>query len=323
MISQELNAISFLDENPKIHISADWEARANVYIYDNLRKKLIFEGGLWPDFSGSLVIDLVPEIKDAFTPILPGVNASLQQNYTDLKYSHLDNDDVGEYHYGTVNLFSRDALERMSDADELVVPEDYILPISYIPTDIINQAYIATRNEIIDITALCPADNAKQAGVITFLRPIKSFNLLSGDKFRVVIVRDGDAVHSPFYCVTSRDMEQYLFYNRLGGWDNIAMSGRRTLVPTYEFDRGLKNGSISQTSVSATKKYKQNSGGLTHKSASALAQLLESPAIYHLVNGEWQRIIIDTADITIESDAHIHSITFSYVYSDDTNKLRL
>ena len=319
MIAQELKAISFLDENPQIHISTNPENRPDVYIYDDLRKKLIFEGGLWPDFNGSLVIDLAPEIKNAYTPVLPGAAAALQQNYIYLKFRDED-DDPGVYHYGTVNLFSIDALERMSDADELVVPENFILPVNYVQIDTINDAYIATRNGMIDIKELCPVGN-KEEGVFSFLRPIKSLNLLPGEKFRVVIVRDGEAVYSPYYSVTSRDMEQYLFYNRLGGWDNIAMSGRLSIVPEYEFGRGRKDGKSVQTSAAVTRKYKQNSGGLTRQSASALAQLLESPAIYHLVNGEWQKIVIDAAEITIESDAHIHSISFNYVYSD--NKFRL
>lgn len=321
MIAQELKAISFLDENPQIHISTNPENRPDVYIYDDLRKKLIFEGGLWPDFNGSLVIDLVPEIKDVYTPVLPGEAAALQQNYIYLKFRDED-DGVGVYHHGTVNLFSIDALERMSDADELVVPENFILPVSYVQIDSIGMAYIATRNGMIDIKALCPAGNNEE-GVLSFLRPIKSLNLLPGEKFRVVIVRDGNPVYSPYYSVTSRDMEQYLFYNRLGGWDNIAMSGRLSIVPEYEFGRGSKDGKSVQTSAAVTRKYKQNSGGLTRQSASALAQLLESPAIYHLVNGTWQKIVIDAADITIESDAHIHSISFNYVYSDDSNKFRL
>lgn len=322
MITQELKSLSFLDDNPKILIHTEPENKTDVYIYDNLRKKLIFEGGLWPDFNGSLVIDLIPEIKNAYTPVLPGTAAALQQNYINLKFRDED-DESGVYHYGTVNLFSRDALGRMSDADELVVPEDYKLPISYVQTDEINDAYIATRNGMVSIKALCPAYNINEEGVISFLTPIKSLNLLPGEKFRVVIIRDGDLVYSPYYSVTSRDLRQYLFYNRLGGWDNIAMSGRLSSVPEYEFGRGRKDGKSVQTSAAVTRKYKQNSGGLTRQASAALAQLLESPAIYHLVNGEWQKIVIDAADITIESDAHIHSISFNYVYSDDTNKFRL
>ena len=257
MIDQELKAISFLDEKPQIHISTNPENRPDVYIYDDLRKKLIFEGGLWPDFNGSLVIDLVPEIKDAYTPVLPGEAAALQQNYIYLKFRDED-DGVGVYHHGTVNLFSIDALERMSDADELVVPENFILPVSYVQIDSIGMAYIATRNGMIDIKGLCPAGNNAE-GVFSFLRPIKSLNLLPGEKFRVVIVRDGDAVYSPYYSVTSRDMEQYLFYNRLGGWDNIAMSGCLSIIPEYEFGRGSKDGNSVQTSAAVTRKEKQNS----------------------------------------------------------------
>ena len=321
MITQELKAVSYLDENPMIRINTEPEHQPYVYIYDNLRQKLIFEGRLWPDFHGDLVIDLAPEIKNAYTPVPPGTAAALQQNYVQLKFRD-DADAEGVYHNGTVNLISFDAQERMSDADELVVPENYILPISYIQIDAINTAYIATRNGMIDIKTLCPTGD-KEEGVFSFLRKIKSLDLLPGEKFRVVIVRDGDPVYSPYYSVSSRDMEQYLFYNRLGGWDNIAMSGRISIVPEYEFGRGRKDGKSVQTSAAVTRKYKQNSGWLTRQSASALAQLLESPAIYHLVNGSWHKIVVDAAEITIESDAHVHSISFNYVYSDDTNKFLL
>ena len=178
MITQELNAVSYLDENPKISINTEPESQAYVYIYDNLRKKLIFEGRLWPNFHGDLVIDLAPEIKDAYTPVPPGTAAALQQNYVQLKFRD-DADAEGVYHYGTVNLFSIDAQERMSDADELVVPENYILPISYVQIDAINTAYIATRNGMIDIKTLCPAGD-KEEGVFSFLRE-RSSALLSSE----------------------------------------------------------------------------------------------------------------------------------------------
>ncbi len=319
MITQELDNISFLDDNPKIHIRTEPENRPNVYIYDDLRKKLIFEGQLYPDFRGSLVIDLVPEIKDAYTPILPNAGAVLQQNFVRIKFRDEDDED-GVYHYGTVNLFSRDALERMSDADELIVPANYLLPISYIQIDTINEASIITRDGRINISDICTAGDANDEGVFCLIRSIKSFNLLPGERFRILIGRDGEPVYSPFYRICARDMEQYLFYNRLGGWDNIAMSGRRSIIPEYEFGRGNKDGMVARTSVSVTRKYKQNSGGLTQKSASALAQLLESPAIYHLVDDTWQQIVIDAAEINIDSDANIHSISFNYVY---TNNSRL
>lgn len=318
----DLPLVSFIDENPKIQINTEPENRPYVYIYDDTRKSLIFEGELWPDFSGNLVIDLVPEIKDAYIPVLPGASAVFQQNFIRLKF-RAEDDDPDVYHYGTICLFSKDVQERMSDADELVVPDDYLLPISFTKRNSFEQAYIATRQGMINIKPLLIPSPGDTLGVASLIRPIKSLNILPGEKFRIVIFCGGHPVFSPYYNVSSQEMEQYLFYNRLGGWDNIAMSGRRTIAPTYEFGVGLKGGNRVQTSATVSKKYKQNSGGLTKQSASALAQLLESPAIYHLVDGLWQQIVIDTAELSIESDASIHSISFNYVYSEDTNKYRL
>ncbi|MGM9767467.1 MAG: hypothetical protein ACI3Z0_03250 [Candidatus Cryptobacteroides sp.] len=322
MIDQELKDISYIDESPRIIIRTEPENSPYVYIYDSLRNVVLFEGSLWPDFSGRLEIELVPEIKDSYSPELPGSVASLLKNYITLKYRDEDDED-GSYHYGSVNLFSKDALEIMSDADELNVPENYILPISYVHTDIVNQAYIATRSGMIDITEFCPYDSDRPLGIISFLRSIKDFNLLPGETFRVVVYCDGDPVYSPFYTIVRPSMEQFLFYNRLGGWDNIAMSGRCTVAPEYEFSNGIKNGRRAQTSVKNTRKYKQNSGSLTMKSAIALAQLLESPAVYHLVDGAWKPVVIDAVEANIEKDADLHSITFTYMYSDDNNKFSL
>ena len=322
MISEALKDISYIDEKPYILIQADPESSINVYIYESLRSKLLFEGNLWPDFYGHLLIDVVPEIKDLYAPVIPGRIASLQNNYSTLKYRD-EEDDEGDYHFASVNLFSRDALEVMSDADELMVPQDYILPISYVQTDIVNQAYIATRSGMIDITELCPYDNVRPLGVISFLRSIKEFNLLPGATCRGVVYCDGDPVYSPFYTVVRPAMEQFLFYNRLGGWDNIAMSGRCTAAPEYEFVSGIKDGKRVKTIGKNTRKYKQNSGNLTLKSAMALAQLLESPAIYHLVSGAWKPVVIDAVEATIEGNSYLHSITFTYMYSDDNNKFSL
>lgn len=322
MIYEALKDISFIDEKPSILIQCDPDSSINVYIYDTLRQKLLFEGSLWPDFHGHLLIDVVPEVKGLFQPSLPGNVAVMQKNYANLKYRDEEDND-GVYHYGAINLFSFDALNQMSDADELTVPENFILPINYVQTDSVNQAYISTRNGMIDITELCPYDNIQPLGVVSFLRSIKDFNLLPGETFRVVVYRDGDPVYSPFYTVVRPAMAQFLFYNRLGGWDNIAMSGRCTVSPEYEFSNAVKDGKKVQSSAKNTRKYKQNSGSLTMKSAIALAQLLESPAVYHLVNGSWKPVVIDAVEASIEKDADLNSITFTYMYSDDNNKFSL
>lgn len=321
MTSEPLNALCYLDEKPCITISHDFESQATVNIYDELRNQLLFSGSLWPDFKSKLIIDLVPEIKDLYTPVLPGRAAALQQNFVLLKYK--DEED-SQYLRSTINLFSQDAFSRMSDADELTVPEDYLLPISYISTDMINQAYISTRNGMLPISELLPVDNVNsERGIYSLIRPISEFKLFAGDVFRIVIARDGDFTYSPYYNVTGWQMEQYLFYNRLGGWDNIAMSGRRTVAPTYEFANGRKSGVRSRSSAQMDRKYKQNSGGMSLRSALALAQLLESPAIFHLVNGQWKRIVIDAADVAVQTDDYLHSLSFTYLYATDSNTIEL
>ena len=63
------------------------------------------------------------------------------------------------------------------------------------------------------------------------------------------------------------DWKNVILRNRLGGWDNIAMGGRRTVTPEMDFSNHLENGLRKQTQCKVTRKYMQNSGWMTLASA--------------------------------------------------------
>lgn len=317
MIETSYPGISWLPKLTPLEINTEPENRPEVSIYELLRQQSLFVGKLWPDFSGTLLIDLKPLIKDLFVPSVPSEVPANQTNYVSLKMRS-DDDAADKYVYADVNLFSEDSLSRMSDADELTVPEDYILPIAYPDDDAIMSAFIETRSGKIDIKDSIVFGSGDCTGQYAMLKPISALHLAGDDTFRVLISTDNAPdLRSPVYHITSRPMEQYLFYNRLGGWDNIAMGGRRTVTPEMDFSNHLENGLRKQTQCKVTRKYVQNSGWMTLASAEALVGLLSSPAVYHLVGGIWRQIVVVSTDIVIEDDASQHSLSFTYSYSEE------
>lgn len=315
MIQSEFPTVSWLPTLKPLVIETEPENRPDVSIFELQRQKTLFSGALWPDFSGRLEIDLKPLVKDLFVPSLPSSAARIQRNYASLKMKSEDDD---QYTYAEVNLFSEDSLTRMSDADELEVPKDYVLPISYADDDTFSYAVIETRSGEIDIMDRIDEGSGDNLGRIAMILDIGSLHLGGDDTFRVRISSAiAPDLRSPVYHITSKRMEQYLFYNRLGGWDNIAMGGRRTFAPEMEFSSHLESGRRMPTRCKATLQYVQNSGWMTMESATALSRLLASPAIYHLSGGVWRRIVITAGDVTIESDASQHSLSFTYRYSEE------
>lgn len=131
MIETSYPGISWLPKLTPLEINTEPENRPEVSIYELLRQQSLFVGKLWPDFSGTLLIDLKPLIKDLFVPSVPSEVPANQTNYVSLKMRS-DDDAADKYVYADVNLFSEDSLSRMSDADELTVPEDYILSLIHI-----------------------------------------------------------------------------------------------------------------------------------------------------------------------------------------------
>lgn len=316
MIETVFPAYSWIDDLPLLTIHGEPEGKYGVKITDN-KGDVLFAGNLWPDFNATLQIDLEPVIRDLYTPELPSSVVKRLKNYTILNIEDVDYDDTAT---AKINLFSEDSEIYMSDADELLVPMDYRLPINYADTGDITEAYLVTRSERIDLMNYIK-HSSERLGIWSVLLPISRFNLTPGTVFHVILESDENGtISSPVYKVTAQEMEQYLFYNRLGGWDNIPMSGRRTIAPSFEFSHHLSGGNLQQSPGKATIKYQQSSGWLTRTTTAALMKLLESKAIYHLVNGWWRQIVLDNADGSVESDASLQGLNFTYLYSENHKK---
>lgn len=316
MIQSKFPSISWLPSLDPLVVTSEPEDKPEVSIYERKRESSLFSGKLWPDFSGRLEIDLKPLIKDLFVPSVPSEVAAHQDNFVSLRMRDA-NDDDGVYTDADVNLYSEDSRARMSDADNLRVPAGYRLPICYPDDDSIGSAVIETRSGEIDIMDSIVAGSGDNLGMFAMIRGLDTFHLGGDDTFRVRISTDfSPSLYSPVYRIVAHEMEQYLFYNRLGGWDNIAMGGRRTEAPEMEFSSRLESGKRMTAGCKVTPQYVQNSGWMTLVSARALARLLSSPAVFHLVGQEWRRIVVTACEVSLESDSSQHSISFTYRYSE-------
>lgn len=310
------NVTYFLPDLPMLVLTGEPEIVFEVRITDTKNGGVLFHGRLWPDWNGRLEIDLKPIIKDTFKPeFIYRTGPSYFDNYISLKIEELEYDDEVNIN---VNLFSILSLERMSDIDEMDVPSDYFIPVGYPNLDSVSGRIKSNREDDADLERdLQYKDDVLGLGRnYLFLKP--GVWTMSPEAFYVQIDHEDGPCLSPVYHIVEGTFEQYIFYNRFGNWDNIAMNGRRTLSPEMEFSNASLGGKRCKGVSEISRKYTQNSGNLTRKTAAALMSLMDSPAIYHLTaDKEWRKIIIEDCTPVINSDDSLHNLSFTYQYSED------
>ena len=309
----------FLSNLPKVLIDCEPEASPEVRITELTSGTTLFHGKLWPNFQGELEIDLKPLIKDFFQPKFP--NPRRDTAFYTKNFVHLKIEDL-EYDYDAtiyVNLFSGDSLNYMSDIDEMAIPaSDYDLPISWPNEPGLAVAKIISQKgeddslgHVLQYASLEPRRGRNNAMLSSVYQD-------SSSPFYIYIPYDGDDCCSPVYHVEPGEYEQYLFYNRHGSWDNVAMRGRRTICPEMDFSTARQSGLWVKGDSEVIKKYTQDSGYMSKKTIAALMLLMESPCIYHRRYGTWQKIVIDECTPSLNSDDTLHSLSFTYRYSEDS-----
>lgn len=313
------NHTYFLTNLPKVLIDGEPEASIEVRITELTSGTRLFHGKLWPDFRAQLEIDLKPLIKDFFKPeypFPPKNTAFYTKNFIQLQIEDLSyDDDITIY----VNLFAGDSLYGMSDIDEMAIPASgYDLPISWPNESGLAFAKVISQKEeddglghILNYNSLYPGKGRNHA-------MLNSIYQDSSSPFYIHISCTDEDCCSPVYHVEPGEYEQYLFYNRYGSWDNVAMRGRRTICPEMEFTTALQSGSWVKGDSEVIKKYTQDSGYMSKKTIAALMLLMESPAIYHKRHGTWKKIVVDECTPTLNSDDTLHSLSFTYRYSEDS-----
>ena len=321
----ELSSINFIDRIPDWVIQQEPEACPEVAISDRRTGDRLLSGKLWPDWSGTLRISLKELLKDFCAGTMFYPDDLEPYNTRRISLHELGEDSSFEI---IVNMFSSDAKTQMSDIDEMDIPEDYRLSVSYI-TDFAKDANLITPtgkedlwNDYFDLGSY---ESSAGEGTISTEIYVNNLNLRGADTFYVQVDLAGlwrnklpYSLKSPVFHIVPGEYEQYLFYNRFGGWDNIAMKGRRSVVPDMEFTSEIRSGSMRKSKHKVERKYTQDSGYLTKKTIAALLLLMESPSIYHKTpSGAWRPIVIEECSPTINSDDTIHSLSFTYRYSED------
>lgn len=227
----------------------------------------------------------------------------------------------------TVVAYSSELEFRWTDLGDLVVPRDYVLPVSF------GKSVLKDRNVKIKlgVSGTTPASQTLTLGPyantgncnLTFLGDLKLMGLVdSGSVSMGVFVGEGvNEIAGPKYTFSDNSFEQYLFFNKYGGVDNIPFSGARKYVPERDYESGTIKGSRETLSVSGKEIYSQNTGYLSKTNLKVFSELLKSPYIYHKVGYKFKRIIITASTVEISSESTVFSAMFNYRYCDEEASL--
>lgn len=212
------------------------------------------------------------------------------------------------------------ALTQMSDIDVLRIPSDYILPLSRFrmppkegetPSLCTGVNFIHSKGQL-----FCEALSDSPDQILLSVNRLLSIPDLDGSRnFRVEV--QGSNIHSPEYIVCNGHFEQYLFLNRNGGFDNVAMDGILHEEPEISHEVGKYQNSLAHVGSSCKQIYRQHSGYLSETCLDALRELLCIGQVYHLSAGRWRPIVIVESDMQRSSADDIHSMSFQYRYTDD------
>lgn len=315
-----IGEVLFFYELPQIEISHHETTPLQVKISTDDRGTLLDET-YWSDFNQKIFIDIKDLVANELSHDIPVIGAAAQSTSI-FKVFHISigDEDLGCF---TVNGFSSAAAHKISDIDTLRIPEDYRLPLSlfnnaatYALEYMFPTGYAADENHIL-------ADSSG-VGMVTKMIDIAQSPAAGKGKFQIRITSEDSTLYSPIFSVVGGKFEQYLFANRYGGFDNIAMDGALEFAPNMSFESGAYSSKNEQVSAESEYIYTQNSGYLSHRVMELMSELLCCSQIYHLdENGEFRRIVILDSDLHSKSNEQLHSFSFRYKYAEDVRPLSL
>lgn len=241
----------------------------------------------------------------------------------------------------TIYAFERGVLQRMTDIDEMLIPKDYLLPLSlHFNTDEVYRAYIAAelisghRKEVlfeprqIDFSNGDDGDSWPYACLFSEDLSLDDLPVRPDEPFKIVfhvtgayssftpIPFDRD-IETPVFRIGSRPAEQYLFLNRYGNYDNVAMTGALYYEPEFEVENAHRAYSVERVKGFKRDAWRQHTGHLSKASLEALAELLLSPRIYRYVPGEGvRRIVIEEPSLTVNAKENINTASFVWRYAE-------
>ncbi len=306
----------FLDEMGVLEIllsASELSTPLNVRVENSTGDN--FSESYLADFEGKVIIDLRVLFSKDFSFELPEIGGEVIQGSATQTYTITLSQDEGSSTVLnlTVIASSSDASTTMSDIDIMKIPADYILPISCLSdgehsgVEFITSTNSATEDDYL-------TGNPDTQSLITRLMPLSATPADGAESFRMKLV--GRDVYSPHYVLGKGHFEQYLFLNRFGGYDNIAMSGDRTFQANTSHETGKYGGREAQRDSKMTPEYLQHSGYMSAKCVEAFSSLICSGQIFHLQGGVWKRIVIIESDVQCSDADDLHSFSFKYKYTD-------
>lgn len=291
-------------------------------ISDPTRVTLLTQGGdtilstiHYADFSGLITLDLAKIIKDQVFPRHPDDEWWSSDEQTLKLTFRIATSTYAQTYDFELNTFSRDALSMMTDIDALDVPMDgmFPLPVTVHTTSAIETAFRETARAQIEVfSEVCEYMGRGQSMKTTYLD-----TLHDTEPFRLLVKGEsGRELRSPVYTPRPGKFEIFTFRNRFGAMEIFPMSGDLLLEPEYKFEimkMGKLTGStLNSESVTLT----QFSGPLTRKASRVLSEMLAEGYAFHLVNGDWKRIIITEAKISLRRSDTLHKQSFSFRYQE-------
>ena len=269
----------------------------------------------YADFSGLITLDLAKIIKDQVFPRHPDDEWwSSDEQTLQLSFRIATTTYAQTYDF-ELNIFSRDALGMMTDIDALAVPMDdmFPLPVTVHTTSDMETGFRETAHAQIEVfTEYCDYMGRGQSMKTAYLD-----TLHDTEPFRLLVKGEsGRELRSPIYTPTPGKFEIFTFRNRFGAMEIFPMSGDLHLEPEYKFDvmkvGRLTGSTLNSESVTLT----QYSGPLTRKASRVLSEMLAEGYAFHLVDGDWKRIVITDAKISLRKNDTLHKQSFSFRYQE-------
>lgn len=306
----------------------------NTYIYLETARSLTIAGSLsspkriilsetdgatildelhYANFDGQIVLDIADILAAYTAPRLPGEDWEDSKGIC-LPMTFTIGDTSYPFHFLAV---SADSQFQMTDIDMIHIPHGMPIPVSVFSNQdsecqiflessagrILVDEYIFPE-EFTGISCRWLKPSLMPAGYAPFRLVCKVIGATTSERT------------SPLYIPTSEDFQLYLFRNRFGSLEIFPMRGALEYAPTFKFESGKNGRSYKGLTAERDDLLHQYSGNLTCGASRALASFLKDGYAYHLVEGEWRRIVIEEASIITNTSEAAHRQSFSFRYQD-------
>lgn len=289
----------------------------------------IVSGNYYGNFDGTIGLDFSKVLQRQVIPVIPFISKTPYPkdngSYISFKITA-----GGMSKEGVFNIFSKNAKTIISDMDYLAISEDTKLIVNFHSGEDAKKAVLSVEMPGIrskEFDSVVEVNGPARIGIVGTGIYSLWYNVselpVDRQPFRIAVTIYGEnsvvlkKMYSCVYECMAGDFQQYIFAGRLGGYVSFPMSGSLEMKTESEYENAGYGQSKYKVHSTHSALMTQYSGGLTKKTAAVLADLLSSDWVYHLVNGEWRRIVIEEADTTIVGEDSLQFCSFKFRYAED------